>query len=97
MKIEYQKPWFLKPKLTEDQTNILTRGSYSVNITFKVDKLYNKDNKIGIFGIPGKNFGISYDYEVDSFVFEYWTKDEDTEGKFKYHLYDCINEKIMSY
>ena len=97
MKIEYQKPWFLKPKLTEDQTNIVTRdGGYSINITFKVDKSYNKDNKIGIFGIPGKNFGISYDYEVDSFVFEYWTKDVDTEGKFKYHLYDCINEKTLS-
>jgi len=96
MKIEYQKPWFLKPKLTEEQTNILTRGSYSINITFKIDKSYNKDNKVGIFGIPGKNFGISYDYEVDSFVFEYWTKDVDTEGKFKYHLYDCINEKTLS-
>ena len=73
MKIEYQKPWFLKPKLTEEQTNIITRGCYSINITFKVDKSYNKDNKIGFFGIPGKNFGISFDYEVEKFVFEYWT------------------------
>jgi organic radical activating enzyme len=96
MKIEYQKPWFLKPKLTEDQTNIITRGCYSINITFKVDKSYNKDNKIGFFGMPGKNFGISYDYEVDSFVFEFWTKEEETEGKFNYFLYDCINEKTLS-
>ena len=51
MRIEYQKPWFLKPKLTEEQTNIITRGGYSINITFKIDKSYNKDNKVGTLDI----------------------------------------------
>ena len=46
MKIEYQKPWFLKPKLTEIQTNILTLGNFTVNLTFKIDKNFKKDNKI---------------------------------------------------
>ena len=61
MKIEYQKPWFLKPKLSQPQTNIITTNNYTISLTFKVDKSYKKDNKIGFFGIPGKNFGISYD------------------------------------
>ena len=33
MKIEYQKPWFLKPKLTQPQTNVLSNGKFSINLT----------------------------------------------------------------
>lgn len=96
MKIEYQKPWFLKPKLTQPQTNILSKGKFSVNLTFKVDKTYKKDNKIGFWGVPGKNIGISYDYEVDLFVFEFWTKHEGEEDKFNCYTYDCINERALN-
>ena len=97
MKIEYQKPWFLKPKLSQPQTNVIINNNYTISLTFKVDKTYKKDNKIGFFGIPGKNFGISYDYGVDLFVFEYWTKkkDENEEDKFHCHVYDCINDKTL--
>lgn len=94
MKIEYQKPWFLKPKLTEPQTNILCNRSYSVTITFKIDKNFKKDDKIGFWGIPGKNLGISYDYKSNSFVFEFWTV-ENGESKFNCYSYDCINDKIL--
>ena len=95
MKIEYQKPWFLKPKLTQPQTNFLTRGNFTISISFQVGKDFKKDNKIGFWGIPGKNMGISYDYEVDLFVFEFWTKNENEEPKFNCHTYDCINDKIL--
>ena len=96
MKIEYQKPWFLKPKLTQPQTNILSNGKFSINLTFKVDKTYKKDNKIGFWGVPGKNIGISYDYEVDLFVFEFWTKHEGEEDKFNCYTYDCINDRTLN-
>ena len=95
MKIEYQKPWFLKPKLTQPQTNFLTRGNFTISISFQIGKDFKKDNKIGFWGIPGKNMGISYDYEVDLFVFEFWTKNENEEPKFNCHTYDCINDKIL--
>ena len=95
MKIDYQKPWFLKPKITQPQTNILSNGKFSINLTFRVGKLYKKDNKIGFWGVPGKNIGISYDYEVDLFVFEFWTKLENGENKFNCHTYDCINDKTL--
>ena len=96
MKIEYQKPWFLKPKLTQPQTNILSKGKFSINLTFKVDKFYKKDSKIGFWGVPGKNIGISYDYEVDLFVFEFWTKHEGEEDKFNCYTYDCINDRALN-
>ena len=98
MKIEYQKPWFLKPKLNQPQTNVISSGNYSITLTFKVDKNYKKDTKIGFFGVAGKNFGISYDYEVDLFVFEYWTKRriEEEEDKFNCYTYDIINDKTLN-
>ena len=95
MRIEYQKPWFLKPKLTQNQSNFLTRGNFTISISFQIGKDFKKDNKIGFWGIPGKNMGISYDYEVDLFVFEFWTKNENEEPKFNCHTYDCINDKIL--
>jgi hypothetical protein len=94
MKIDYQKPWFLRPKLTEPQTNKLTDGPYSVTITFKIGKNFKKDDKIGFWGIPGKNLGISYDYKFDLFVFEFWTI-ENGEPKFNCYTYDCINDKTL--
>jgi hypothetical protein len=69
MKIEYKKPLFLKKKIVD--TNILMDKNFTINIDFKVEEGYKKDDKIGFFGIPGRNFGISYDYKVKSFVFEY--------------------------
>jgi len=95
MRIEYQKPWFVKPKLTQTQTNFLTRGNFTISISFQIGKDFKKDNKIGFWGVPGKNMGISYDYEVDLFVFEFWTKSENEEPKFNCHTYDCINDKIL--
>lgn len=95
MRVEYQKPWFLKPKLSQPQSNIIMNGSYSISITFKVEKNFKKDNKIGFFGVPGKNFGISYDYEVDLFVFEFWTNESDGD-KFNCYTYDSINDKTLN-
>ena len=96
MKIEYEKPWYLKPNRGQTRTNLILRDEYTISLSFRVGKYFARDEKIGFFGVPGKNFGVSYDYEVDLFVFEFWTKENETEGKFNYFLYDCINEKILS-
>ena len=99
MRIEYLKPWFLKPKSTESQTNIITDGPFTISTTFRVSRDYKQDNKIGFMGIPGKNFGISYDYNVNYFVFEFWTKEKNEDGdyydKFNYFLYDNIDPKVF--
>lgn len=94
MRIEYSKPWFLQTDGNEVERNVLTDGPYAVSITFRVLPEYKRDNKIGFFGIPGKNYGISYDYVANQFVFEFWTKEYDDLGnamdKFNCQLYDFI-------
>ena len=94
MKIEYEKPWFLKPKLGEDQTNIVMNSSYTISLSFNVGENYKKDNKIGFFGIPGKNFGVGYDYVKKLFVFEFWTKDPKGKPIFNCYTYESITEKM---
>ena len=73
MKIEYEKPWYLKPNIGQTRTNLILRDEYTISLSFRVGKYFARDEKIGFFGVPGKNFGVSYDYEVDLFVFEFWT------------------------
>lgn len=95
MKIDYKNPWFIKPKLNEEQSNIITQGRFTINISFKIKRDFIKDNKIGFIGVPGKNFGLSYDYNVDLFVFEFWTKENDGD-KFNCFTYDFMNDDLLS-
>jgi hypothetical protein len=99
MKIEYSKPWFLKAKSNELQENVVTQGKYTISLTFRVCKDYKQDDKIGFLGIPGKNFGISYDHKVSHFVFEFWTREINDKGeeqsKFNYFLYDTIDPSVF--
>jgi hypothetical protein len=95
MKIEYMKPWCIKPKL--NQNNLLSGKSFTLTISFKVGKDYKKDRKYGFLGIPGKNFGISFDNEVDKFVLEYWTIINETENQFNCHKnYNITSEDIQN-
>jgi organic radical activating enzyme len=94
MKIEYEKPWFLKPKLGENQTNIIMSPSYTISLSFSVGQNYKRDDKIGFFGVPGKNFGVSYDYVKKLFVFEFWTKDTKGNPVFNCYTYESITDKM---
>ena len=94
MKIEYEKPWFVKPKLGETQSNIIMSPSYTISLSFSVGQNYKRDDKIGFFGVPGKNFGISYDYIKKLFVFEFWTKDPKENPVFNCYTYESITEKM---
>jgi hypothetical protein len=96
MKIEYEKPWFVKPKLGEEQTNIIMNPSYTISLSFLVGKNFKRDDKIGFFGIPGKNFGLSYDYLTRLFVFEFWTKDSKGQPVFNCHTYDTISDELFT-
>jgi organic radical activating enzyme len=94
MKISYQKPWFLKPKSNENQTNVIMGDSYTVSLSFNVGGNFRRDEKIGFFGSPGKNFGLGFDYEKNLFVFEFWTIDENDEPLFNCYTYDNITPKM---
>lgn len=61
MKIEYEQPWFLNPKIGQSSSNVIMNSSYTISLSFFIDENYKKDDKVGFFGVPGKNFGVSYD------------------------------------
>jgi hypothetical protein len=96
MKIEYEKPWFVKPKLGEEQTNIIMNPSYTISLSFLVGKNFKRNDKIGFFGVPGKNFGVSYDYITQLFVFEFWTKDSKGKSVFNCYTYDTISDELFT-
>jgi len=92
MKIEYEKPWYLKPNPGQTRTNLILRDEYTISLSFRVGKYFARDEKIGFFGVPGKNFGVSYDYDVDLFVFEFWTKDNDGNSIHNCHTYNTVKD-----
>lgn len=96
MKIEYEKPWFLKPKLGEVQTNIIMDSPYTISLSFNINSNYKKDDRIGFFGVPGKNFGISYDNEKKVILFEFWTKTFEGESQINYYVYYVSPDKIYN-
>ena len=73
MRIKYRLPRYIKTE--SEGGNFLTNRSYTLTISFNIQEDFKKSKKIGFFGIPGKNFGLSYDYNVERFVFEFWTND----------------------
>jgi hypothetical protein len=92
MKIEYEKPWYLKVNSGEEQTNLILKKEYTISLSFRVGRYFARDEKIGFFGVPGKNFGVSYDYEVDLFVFEFWTKGEDGNSIHNCYTYNTVKD-----
>lgn len=95
MKINYKKPRQIRAK--SYSYNLLTDTSFTITMSFKVEKTFKQDKKIGFLGIPGKNFGISYDYEVNTFVFEFWTKDDQGDLHFNCHKdYDITIDEIRN-
>ena len=92
LKIEHKEAYSLT---TGKDTNILMNGDFSLNYTFKVEREFAQDEKIGFLGIPGKNFGISFDYEVEKFVFEYWTQTSEEDTQFHCHKDYKINQNDL--
>jgi hypothetical protein len=95
LKINYKEPWKLNlTKLIPNKTYTnLFDTSFTMTTKFRVADYFKKDYKVGFLGVPGKNFGISYDYEVDTFVFEYWTKNGEEEDIFNCHKDFNINQE----
>jgi hypothetical protein len=56
--------------------NVLFNKKYSFICYFKIGDSFIKDEKAGIFGKPGQNFGLNFDSTIDSLVFEFRTNNE---------------------
>lgn len=70
-------------KESEKIYNLFHQEKYSITINFKLNNLLESDKIFCIFGKPGKNFGLTYNKEVDILAFEFWTEGED-EDEFNY-------------
>ena len=93
MTIEYKNPYWIKYEwdigtiqdgsiVKKDNTelqNILFKDRYSIICDFKIKEDYIKDEKAGIFGKAGQNFGLTFDSKIDSLVFEFRTNTKSPE------------------
>jgi hypothetical protein len=105
MTIEYKNPYWIKYEwdvgtiqngsiLKKDNfglQNILFKDKYSIICNFKIKEGYIKDEKAGIFGKAGQNFGLTFDSKIDSLVFEFRTNTESPE--FHCLIFDKIKFK----
>lgn len=108
MIIEYKKPYWVKYlwgietsvesyHLKTDNfelQNILFEDEFSFICNFRIDESFIKDTKAGIFGKPGQNFGLNFDSEIDSLVFEFRTNTESPE--FHCLKFNQINSKMIN-
>lgn len=53
--------------------NLFHQEKYSITTEFKLNKDLGQDKIFCIYGKPGKNFGLTYNEEVDTLAFEFWT------------------------
>ena len=108
MIIDYKKPYWIKYKwdvenglesklLKTDNSelqNFLFQKKFSFVCNFKIGEDFKRDKKAGIFGKAGQNFGLNYDSEIDSLVFEFRTNSESPE--FHCLIFEDINFNVIS-
>jgi len=102
MTIQYKNPYWIKYKwdietiqegniVKKDNfglQNVLFKDMYSIICDFKIKEDYVKDEKAGIFGKAGQNFGLTFDSKIDSLVFEFRTNTKSPE--FQCIIFDKI-------
>lgn len=57
--------------------NFLLKSEYAITVSFKIKKIYKKDDISMIFGKPGKNLGLSYNESSKTMAFEFWTDEQE--------------------
>jgi len=104
MTIDYKNPYWVKyewgietnldsiisKKDNFDLLNVLFEDTCSFICDFKIDKNYKKDEKAGIFGKAGQNFGLNFDSKINSLVFEFRTNNSSP-------IFHCIIFKTIKF
>lgn len=76
-------------------SNFVYEDSFSILCGFSIKNDAKKDTKAGIFGKAGQNFGLNFDYSIDSLVFEFRTINTNQEVKFHCIIMDEVNSKMI--
>jgi hypothetical protein len=90
---------FVTPYNKSDATevsNFIYNDCFSIMCKFKIENDFTKDVKAGIYGKSGQNFGLNFDYSIDSLVFEFRTIDIKNEIKFHCIIIDEVNSKLIN-
>ena len=82
--------------ISNDLCNLQFEDKFSVLCKFKIDNKSNKDVKAGIFGKSGQNFGLNFDYSIDSLVFEFRTLNKNKEIDFHCVIIDEVNSNMIN-
>ncbi len=77
-------------------SNFIYDECFSIMCKFRIEDGYTKDTKAGIYGKSGQNFGLNFDYSIDSLVFEFRTIDTKNEIKFHCIIIDEVNSKLIN-
>jgi hypothetical protein len=82
--------------------NLFHQEKYSMSTYFKLNHDLESDPIYCIFGKPGKNFGLTYNHEVDTLAFEFWTHGETKIAGDEFHYlpfkglhYDELKEGVV--
>lgn len=80
---------------SSEVTNFIYKDKFSIICDFSIKHEFNKDVKAGVFGKAGQNFGLNFDYSIDSLVFEFRTINDEREIKFHCIIMDKINSDMV--
>ncbi len=74
--------------------NFLLKSDYAITTTFKIKKIYKKDEISMVFGKPGKNLGLSYNESTKTMAFEFWTNEQEGDKFYFLPLLDTKENEI---
>lgn len=72
----------------------LLSPQYAITVSFKIKKIYKKDEISMVFGKPGKNLGLSYNESSKTMAFEFWTDEEEDDKFYFLPLLDTSETEI---
>jgi hypothetical protein len=76
--------------------NFVYEEDFLIMCKFKIEHGFKKDTKAGIYGKSGQNFGLNFDYSIDSLVFEFRTTNSNNDIKFHCIIIDKVNGKLIN-
>jgi hypothetical protein len=76
--------------------NFIYEEDFLIMCKFKIEDGFKKDTKAGIYGKSGQNFGLNFDYSIDSLVFEFRTANSPNDIKFHCIIIDKVNAKSIN-
>jgi hypothetical protein len=76
--------------------NFIYEEDFLIMCKFKIEDGFKKDTKAGIYGKSGQNFGLNFDYSIDSLVFEFRTANSKNDIEFHCIIIDKVNSKLIN-